>query len=46
VGGIKGLLIFIVLVLALVAFINRGQLSIGTTPTGANLQVGYYGLVK
>jgi hypothetical protein len=45
-GGIKGLLMFIVLVLGLVAFINRGQLAIGTGPTGANLNVGYYGLVK
>jgi hypothetical protein len=46
VAGVKGLLVFIVLVMALVAFINRGQLSIGTTPSGANLNVGYYGLVR
>lgn len=45
-GGVKGLLVFILIVLAAVAFINRGQLSIGTSPTGANLQVGYFGLVK
>lgn len=29
-----------------ISFINRGQFSISSTPQGASVATGYYGLVK
>ena len=42
----KKLAAFLLLVIFAVAFINRGQFALSSTPSGASVTTGFYGLVK
>jgi hypothetical protein len=44
-GKAEKFLGFILLILAVVAFINHGQLAFGSTPKGASFTTAFYGLV-
>jgi hypothetical protein len=46
VNDAKKMAALVLLVILAISFINRGQFTVSSTPSGASGSVGYFGLVK